>query len=65
VSNFERAIVSYLSSTRHSSRISGDSQALHARRKALLRSGRPLQAAAIKRAEKRLAAECVETRDQG
>ena len=49
MSKFEKALSSYLSSTRHCARIGTDTRSMHARRQALLRSGKIDQAAALGR----------------
>ncbi len=53
MSRFERALSSYLTSTRHCPSIGEDKRSMHARRKALLRNGKIDQAAAIRRARER------------
>ena len=50
MSTLEKAISSYSATKGHNTRISKDVSWLYARRKSLLRSGKPKQAAALKAA---------------
>jgi len=57
MTNFERAISTYITSTRHCPSIDGHAPlSVHVHRRALLRDGKSKQAAAIKRAFKHDAA---------